>query len=173
MGNFYDDNDFTQKGTNEILEYFSDRFDFVDLQYEKEWQEKDVDFQFDSKKDIWDSRLVEIKCDSYVSGNIFIETVSNNNKGTLGCILKTESDYLFYYFTQWKRLYIFKTKALQKWTLENKDKNRFRVSHPVTHDRYGNTMYYGTGMIVPLNTLIKELPDKSVSIIEMEKEMKR
>lgn len=170
MSYFWDDNDYTQEGTKEILNYFFNRFIFQDLQDDKEFQEKDIDFRFINNQNKDDIRLVEIKCDSYISGNIFIETISNNSKGTLGCILKTESDYLFYYFRRWGRLYIFKTEPLKQWTLKNEDKNRFKISHPVTHNRYENTLYYGTGMVVPLDTLINELPDESYSIVEMKNE---
>ena len=53
---------------------------------------------------------VEAKADKVISSNIFFETISNKEKNTLGCMLKTEADYIFYYFIAFKELYILKRK---------------------------------------------------------------
>ena len=39
---------------------------------------------------------LEVKFDSYDTGNIFLETQSNDKKKTLGCIEKSNADFLFY-----------------------------------------------------------------------------
>ena len=48
---------------------------------------------------------VEAKADKVPSSNIFFETISNKEKNTLGCMLKTEADYVFYYFLAYKEFY--------------------------------------------------------------------
>ena len=54
---------------------------------------------------------IEIKGDrKHFTGNFFFETVSNLNKNTKGCMLYTESDYVFYYFIDTCDLYLIPTK---------------------------------------------------------------
>src|SRR6185503_17894711 len=68
------------------------------------YQKADVDL-------LWTTTLrdsaIEIKADRWhATGNFFFETASNKEKGTPGCFLYTEADFLFYYFVEPRRLYI-------------------------------------------------------------------
>ncbi|MEW6499503.1 MAG: hypothetical protein AB1589_44625, partial [Cyanobacteriota bacterium] len=50
--------------------------------------------------------LVEVKGDRWNrTNNFFFETHSNLEKGTMGCFLYTEADWLFYYFVNTRLLY--------------------------------------------------------------------
>ena len=72
-----------------------------DVQDEKEYQIKDIDLLWTTEsggEDYDTAKTIEVKTDFYTTGNFFFETVSNVKKNTLGCFLKTEADFLFYYF---------------------------------------------------------------------------
>ena len=58
---------------------------------------------------------VEAKADKVPSSNIFFETISDIEKNTLGCMYKTEADYVFYYFIAFKELYILKREPYVNW----------------------------------------------------------
>jgi hypothetical protein len=67
----------------------------IDVRDDKEYRQKDIDFVvIDGDKEF----TVEVKGDKYVgtSRRIFLETVSNRKKETLGCFLKSEADVWVY-----------------------------------------------------------------------------
>lgn len=88
---------------------------------------------------------VEIKTDTYKTGNMFFETISNEEYQTKGCLMKTNADFLFYYFSNYQNgvLYIFKMKAFREFVLEN-------LSH-FKQRRVTNTTHTSIGYIVPLS----------------------
>lgn len=88
---------------------------------------------------------VEIKTDTYKTGNMFFETISNEEYQTKGCLMKTNADFLFYYFSNYQNgvLYIFKMKAFRKFVLDNLS---FFKERKVT-----NTTHVSIGYIVPLS----------------------
>ena len=69
---------------------------YLDVTKDDIYREKDIDFITYMKNG--DVITVEAKADKVISSNIFFETISNKEKNTLGCMLKTEADYIFYYF---------------------------------------------------------------------------
>ena len=77
----------------------------------KKYQDEDIDFivTFKNKKQY----TVEVKTDTYTSGNLYYETVSCAEKNTLGCLEKTKADFIFYYFAKYDRLYILKTNSFR------------------------------------------------------------
>lgn len=88
---------------------------------------------------------IEIKTDTYKTGNMFFETISNEEYQTKGCLMKTNADFLFYYFSNYQNgvLYIFKMKAFRKFVLDNLPHFRQR--------RVTNTTHTSIGYIVPLS----------------------
>lgn len=88
---------------------------------------------------------VEIKTDTYKTGNMFFETISNEEYQTKGCLMKTNADFLFYYFSNYQNgvLYIFKMKAFREFVLNNLSHFRMR--------RVTNTTHTSIGYIVPLS----------------------
>ena len=79
----------------------------------KKYQEEDIDFlvYLNEGKKV----SIEVKCDSYKSGNLYYETKSCVEFDTIGCLEKTKADYIFYYFLNLNVLYIFKTKKFRSW----------------------------------------------------------
>ena len=91
---------------------------YLDVTEDDIYQEKDIDFILNMKNG--KVITVEAKADKVPSSNIFFETISNKEKNTLGCMLKTEADYVFYYFLAYKELYILKRKQYVNWVKKEK-----------------------------------------------------
>lgn len=115
----------------------------MDVSDDKFYQKYDIDFvvNFINGKQV----TVEIKTDTYKTGNMFFETISNEEYQTKGCLMKTSADFLFYYFPNYQNsvLYIFKMKAFRKFVLDNLS---FFKERKVT-----NTTHVSIGYIVPLS----------------------
>lgn len=126
-----------------ILELHPNVNSITDVSEDKFYQKQDIDFvvNFTSGK----QATVEIKTDTYKTGNMFFETISNEEYQTKGCLMKTNADFLFYYFSNYQNgvLYIFKMKAFRKFVLDNLSHFRER--------KVTNTTYTSIGYIVPLS----------------------
>jgi hypothetical protein len=100
---------------------------------------------------------VEIKGDTYHrTGNFFLETHSNEELNKPGCFMYTESDYVFYYFVEIKKLYVMPMPETREWF--QKHKNEFRESRTQTDVGNGNR-YTTVGRLVPIKTLIQNVPN--------------
>lgn len=126
-----------------ILELHPNVSSITDVSDDKFYQKQDVDFvvNFTNGK----QSLVEIKTDTYKTGNMFFETISNEEYQTKGCLMKTNADFLFYYFPNYQNgvLYIFQMKAFREFVLNNLLQFRQR--------RVTNTTHTSIGYIVPLS----------------------
>ena len=126
-----------------ILELHPNVASITDVSDDKFYQKQDIDFlvDFTSGK----QATVEIKTDTYKTGNMFFETISNEEYQTKGCLMKTNADFLFYYFSNYQNgvLYIFKMKAFRKFVLDNLPHFRER--------RVTTTTHTSIGYIVPLS----------------------
>lgn len=102
---------------------------------------------------------IEIKADHWhETGNFFFETVSNKERGTPGCFLYTEANFLFYYFTVPRTLYILPMPRTRAWFTA--DPSRFaerETTTPVGHDHYTTV-----GRLVPIATVLAEVPGVKV-----------
>ena len=120
------------------------------VENDPKYQRMDVDL-------IWithDARYqIEIKGDRWHrTGNFFFETVSNKERGTPGCFLYTEADYIFYYFITPRTLYILPMPKTREWFLANED--RFRIKETTTP--VGNGQRYTTvGRLVPIGEVLR------------------
>ena len=104
-------------------------------------------------------KRIELKVDRYTSGNFFFETASNVGKGTDGCFMYTEADYLFYYFQQWKKLYILPVEEVRPWFIENEE----RFEEKSLGTKIGNKQAYSSkGRLVSIQTVIKECSNVKV-----------
>jgi hypothetical protein len=99
--------------------------------------------------------LLEVKGDRYLSGNIYIETVSNRTKNTPGCLLYTCADYLIYYFVKAGFALVIPVTALQEWIPANI--KRFPRHNPTTTSG-GKVIFDSEGHTVPITTLVEEIP---------------
>ncbi len=98
---------------------------------------------------------IEIKGDRYHhTGNFFFETISNTGKGTPGCFLYTKAHWLFYYFVEIGHLYCLPMMTVQPWFYENSD----RFSEQATSTPAGDGRYVTVGRLVPIQTVLDEVP---------------
>ncbi len=121
------------------------------VEYEAVYQEKDIDL-------LWTTATrdysIEIKADrNDGTGNFFFETISNKEKNTLGCFLKTQADFLFYYFVEPRTLYILPMPRTRQWFEENI--SRFEEREAATP--VGKDHYITVGRIVPIEVVVKEV----------------
>ena len=136
----------------------------INVENNKLYQKEDIDLLWIYKNSKEDGiKRIEIKGDRYhKTGNIFIETISNMNKNTLGCFIYTKADYIFYYFVEIKKLYILPMPLTRDWFLNNT--KRFPLKTLSTTIR-GFDVYCSQGRTVPINTLIKEV--EGIRIIDL------
>jgi len=129
----------------------------VNVEKDEHFQNKDIDILWlYRKKEELLTKKIEVKTDRYAhTGNIFLETISNETKNTPGCFLYTEADWIFYYFIDSKELYILPVTATRKWFAT--ESNRFREKRVSTSNK-GEIWYYSRGTLVPKNILKKEVP---------------
>jgi hypothetical protein len=113
----------------------------------REYQLIDIDRKVFFKNGL--STTIEIKTDTYTSGNIFYETISNIEYNMPGCLEKSKAEYLFYYFTKTNDLYIIDLQKYRKWFNENKNNPLFCRKIFKNKDKKGG--YYTTeGYTIPL-----------------------
>lgn len=147
-----------EKGIQDIeafLASFPASLSIINVEKHSAFQKKDIDLLWvylDNDKETM--KRIEAKIDRYTSGNFFFETVSNEQKGTPGCFLYTEADYLFYYFLEWKTLYVLSVEEVRSWFLQNE--SRFKEKKLSTS--IGNDFYTSKGRIVPIKTVLRECP---------------
>jgi hypothetical protein len=144
-----------RKPTEDIIAYLESRgFVVKNCEHNKVYQKFDVDLlAFKDGRMYW----IEIKVDSYFkTGNYFCETLSNEEKGTLGCFLSTKSHFIFYYFPDQRELHIMDTKKSQAWFIEHQDE--FKSRRTATTNRDGSQVWYHTvGKLVSRKTMQKAL----------------
>ncbi len=101
------------------------------------------------------SRL-EVKADRWHgTGNFFFETQSNKGRGTPGCFLYTQADYLLYYFVGPRLLYILPMPDTRDWFLSHQD--RFPERETATPAGEGE-QYITVGRLVPISEVLAHVP---------------
>lgn len=127
----------------------------VNVENYKEFQKKDIDILVNMNiEGIPKWVAIEVKCDSYASGNLYVETISNMNKNTLGCLMYSEAHYLFYYFEKYQDLYILPMKKFRNWFKDNI--KRFNKKNLFTKLPDGKILYESEGYTVPLKIIKQE-----------------
>ena len=122
------------------------------VESEPAFQQIDVDLIWTTHND---SYKVEIKGDRWhKTGNFFLETHSNFEKGTLGCFIYTQADYLFYYFVTPRTLYMLPMPATRDWFVACL--NRFRERSTTTPVR--GSYYTTVGRLVPITVVLQAVP---------------
>lgn len=96
----------------------------VDVRFDKFFQSLDVDFIQETNNN--EVRKIEVKTDTmaHKTGNLAYEHISNKYYNTIGCFEKTKADYIFYYLTETKELYILHTDTLRSYISNNKNRLR-------------------------------------------------
>ena len=127
--------------------------DVIDVSKDKTYQDKDIDFivKLKSGKNI----SIELKTDTYDTGNIFYEAISNKEHNVLGCMIKSKAKCLLYYFIKTKELYIIDFKAYRKWV--NKNNKRFAKKKIKNINKSGNSITHSVGLLIPKKIFEKEM----------------
>ncbi|MEO0840861.1 MAG: hypothetical protein AAF063_18390 [Cyanobacteria bacterium J06643_5] len=131
-------------------------FSIKNVENDPEFQRRDIDliWTIQTEEGI-NEILVEIKGDRLDrTGNFFFETHSNLEKGTPGCFMYTEADWLFYYFVNTGILYKLPMPKTREWFLVTM--RRFRERSTTT--TVGNSYYTTVGRLVPIRRLMLEVP---------------
>lgn len=96
-----------------------------DVSDDPKYQKDDIDFIVKGKrgKDI----SFEVKNDSKIAytGNIFYESVSNVDYGTIGCFEKTKADFIVICSEQESKFYLIEANALREFVSKNKNSLRY------------------------------------------------
>lgn len=133
----------------------------------KKYQEEDIDFlvYLNEGKKV----SIEVKCDSYKSGNLYYETKSCVEFNTIGCLEKTKADYIFYYFLNLNVLYIFKTEKFRAWVRKeikqyNKNPKLSKIQKKEVFNKAFNKkdLYTSQGYTIPLAHIESELKDTNI-----------
>lgn len=86
-----------------------------DVSADRDWQTMDVDLRVRGKRQQrW--RTVEVKHDTYTSGNLFLELSSSSGKP--GCVYKSRAQWWAYWLSGLGVLLLIDLPALQLWLLE-------------------------------------------------------
>ena len=138
--NFHDSLTFGKIGEDIVIKYLLDNNkDVYDVSNDKKYQKCDID-AFVTTKDL--KRFsIEIKTDSFDTGNIFFELISSIEPFSLGCMIKTKADFLFYFFIKTKELYILNMQKYRMFVIENIDDFQWK--------KVKNTNYESIGFLVP------------------------
>lgn len=158
------------KACIDITKYLeSTGYKVMNVEGDREYQKKDIDILIE-KSGI--NLSVEIKGDSYYPKNFYIEEISNVNKNTPGCLLYTESDYIFYYFIKYKELYIIDTKEFQNWYKLNKDSGKLKEINTKIVTPVGGGYYQSYGRTLNIKILMKDLGSKAIKKVNLSKYLK-
>lgn len=132
-----------KQGERIIFNYLRGKsWNVVDCAHHRLFQELDIDAVVEKDNVTY---TIDIKTDSYDSGNIAIETISNDVKGTKGCLYVTRADYWWYYLIKRDEVLVFKPKDVIS-LIESKDYRRFSHNTEVG----GRHAYTSHGVLVPI-----------------------
>lgn len=124
----------------------------INVEDDPAFQSRDIDLIWTTQKG---EVLVEVKGDRWNrTNNFFFETHSNLEKRTPGCFMYTEADLLFYYFVNTRLLYRLPMPKTRDWFRITM--NRFRERSTTTP--VGNSHYTTVGRLVPITTVMLEVP---------------
>ena len=165
-----------QEGEKIVIDYLLSLPYVIEVQDVRdfpEYRRKDIDFLvhiYDKKRKKFYHESIEVKTDKYYrTGNIFAETISNINRNTKGCFVKTECDYMYYLFSPQNILYILPMKKVKKWFLDNYDDFITKITS--TCDTNGTVLYRSLGKLIPRERISKEV--QGIKIIDLNSKNKK
>lgn len=164
MPNIYDfksKNEYSKEAVRLITHYLKRKGHRVlDVQNHHLCQKKDIDLVTYYQNQL---ETLEIKSDQYTTGNFFFETVSNAGLNRLGCFMYTESDYIYYYFSEWDKLYILPTKDTRNWFIQVM--NTYREIEVRTSVNPQQDYYHSYGRIVPIQDVLKNVKVQAIECL--------
>ena len=128
------------------------------------YQRMDIDFiseDIDGKRN-----YIEVKTDSYTSGNIYYEVQSSANSD--GCMHKTKADTLYYFYPNMKQLYIFELNKFRdfiEFSLDWFDYKGYKKSVKNSSGN-GDSIYISVGYAIPLS-LFHMMEPKWMKLVEL------
>ncbi|GAB3534054.1 hypothetical protein GCM10027443_20590 [Pontibacter brevis] len=132
-----------------LLRRQPDTVEVINVERDPTYREKDIDLLWRRKLDDGSIKTIriEVKGDRwYKTGKYFFETCSNEGKGTPGCFLYTEADYVYYYFVEERELHVLPMPATRDWFKQRMaDFREKKTSTPVGSGKH----YVTVGRLVP------------------------
>jgi hypothetical protein len=109
-----------------------------------------------------ETSLIEVKSDYARTPNLFLETISNTNKNSVGCFLKSQADYLFYVRFNSRELYILPLESTRNWFIKEVIAGRMtnRRRETSTLDK-GKVSYKTIGFAVDANNILRNVKGSS------------
>lgn len=133
-----------------------------DVRSSAKHQAMDVDFIVDfwHKSKLADSTRisVELKTDFTLYRNLYYEKYSCYEMRTAGCMEKTKSDFLVYYYIRKKLFYILKTESFRAWVHEHSE-DFIKNFKP---ERGRNTVYHKAGLLIPTSSIEAAFESKQI-----------
>jgi hypothetical protein len=134
---------------NHVIKFLEQNgYNVVDLQNNKDFYKKDIDLKLtdDDNNEIF----VEVKTDFYKrKQNVCVETISNCTTNKPGWIHYTQADYIMFYLSLFRELYVIKTDELKDLITNNE----YPKKYTETTDKNKNITYFGEIVLVPLDDL--------------------
>lgn len=141
-----------EQGEGIILDWFKNRnktSEVLDVRGNPKYRADDIDFIIKDKNG--SSRSIEVKTDSYKSGNFFYETVSAVETQSLGCMYKSKADYLVYYFINENKFYVIDFEEFNNWMSKLiAERNPYAKFKQFKNNRYDNSKYTSQGYTIPI-----------------------
>ncbi|MGM0164872.1 hypothetical protein [Enterococcus sp. DIV1059_2] len=144
--------EFGKKGEDFIWMYLQKQTNVCklwDVRNNEFYQKIDIDFISESENGT--KNYIEVKTDSYTSGNIYYEVLSSANSD--GCMYKTKADTLYYYYPNMSKLYIFDLNKFRDFVESCLDWFDFKGYKKSVKNYSGNGMstYESIGYAIPLS----------------------
>lgn len=102
-------------------------------------------------------QFIEFKVENKTTGNLFLEVWSNKSRRTTGWMFHLNTDYLFYYFLDSRKLYVFDFDELALWAFGSREQKaniwRYREVPQSAYSQKNDTW----GRIVPIQALVDSL----------------
>lgn len=125
-------------------------------------QDMDIDFvvEFWHKSKLAGSNRisVELKTDFTCHPNLYYEQYSCYELRTAGCMEKTKSDFLVYYYIRKKLFYILQTESFRAWVHEHSED--FRKNFKPEHGRFG--LYHKSALLIPTSSIEAAFESKKI-----------
>ena len=143
------------KGEYALGNYLRNNPDFCDIEkiVSAEEQKKGKDWKY---KSAGTDYYIDVKTDSWwKTGNIAIETISDEARGVVGWLYKNECDFIYYYFPDSLDLYIIPMNSLREWCEENIA--IYRIIPVPNRDPKTGRSWTAMCHLVPRSIIVKEV----------------
>lgn len=149
------------RGVERVKAYLTSRgYQVEDVSSNRDFQSQDIDLRVRGKRrQRW--RTVEVKTDSYTTGNVFLEIISSS--GRPGCVFGSRAQVWLYYFPKMSLLLFIELPVLQLWLLEHAG----GYERVVVGSRRGKGSWSIQGIKVPIVELVS---DGVASAVKLEEE---